>query len=158
MVYFDCTAVLGFTVVGFFLLARGRFRRSVQLQWFLRVVVALPLLVSGVMHFTRTAVFASIVPPGFPAPSLLVRISGILELAGAVGLFLPAARRAASTCLAWMMVAIFPANVYAANRVVGGLHMPGVPVRAAMQVIYIVALLLAGWGIPVYSSSRPNSG
>jgi hypothetical protein len=31
---------------------------------------------------------------------------------------------------------------------VGGLHLPSVPVRLAMQVLYIVLLLVAGWGIP----------
>ena len=46
------------------------------------------------------------------------------------------------------MIAIFPANVYAANQIVGGLHMPSVPVRLAMQVIYILLLLTAGWGVP----------
>jgi hypothetical protein len=38
--------------------------------------------------------------------------------------------------------------VYAANQTVGGLDMPSVPVRLAMQVVYIVLLLMAGWGVP----------
>jgi uncharacterized membrane protein len=46
------------------------------------------------------------------------------------------------------MIVIFPANVYAAGRNVGGLHMPSVPVRLAMQIVYIVLLLMAGWGLP----------
>ena len=46
------------------------------------------------------------------------------------------------------MIAIFPANVYSANQNVGGLHMPSVPVRLAMQVVYVLLLLIAGWGIP----------
>jgi uncharacterized membrane protein len=71
-----------------------------------------------------------------------------MELAGAVGLLLPAFTRAASVCLALLMVAIFPANVYAANQSVGGLHMPGVPIRTVLQVLYIVLLLMAGWGFP----------
>ena len=49
---------------------------------------------------------------------------------------------------ALLMIAVFPANVYAANKYVGGLHMPGVPVRLAMQVVYILLLLMAGWGVP----------
>ena len=71
-----------------------------------------------------------------------------MELAGAIGLLLPSLCRAASACLALLMIAIFPANVYVANHVVGGMHMPGVPVRTAMQVVYIVLLLIAGWGLP----------
>ena len=75
-------------------------------------------------------------------------MSGVLELAGAVGLLLPAFTRLASACLAVLMIVIFPANVYAAGQSVGGLHMPSVPVRLAMQIIYIVLLLTAGWGLP----------
>ena len=109
---------------------------------------SLPLLVSGLLHLTRTALLATIIPPFFPYRSQLVVFSGLLELAGAIGLLLPALTRPASVCLALMMIAIFPANVYAANQSVGGLHMPSVPIRLAMQVIYVVLLLVAGWGIP----------
>jgi uncharacterized membrane protein len=118
------------------------------MQWVLRVIVVLPVLVSGFAHFTRTAMFASIIPPFFPYRPELVLISGALELAGAIGLLLPIFAGAASACLAVLMIAIFPANVYAANQSIGGMHMPSVPVRTAMQVIYIVLLLIAGWGIP----------
>jgi uncharacterized membrane protein len=148
MIYFTTSAILILTVVGFFLLARMGLSPFGRGQWFLRVVVALPLLASGVGHLTRTALFATIVPPFFPHRSLLVLVSGVMELAGAVGLLLPAFTRAASVCLTLLMVAIFPANVYAANQSVGGLHMPGVPIRTVLQVIYIVLLLMAGWGFP----------
>ena len=50
--------------------------------------------------------------------------------------------------LALLMIAVFPANVYMAHYNVGGLHMPSVPARTAMQVIYITLLLMVGWGIP----------
>jgi uncharacterized membrane protein len=104
-----------------------------------------------VLHFTRTALMASIIPPFFPYRPQLVLLTGILEFAGAVGLLLPTFIRVVSACLALFMIAIFPANVYAAGQTVGGLHMPGVPVRLAMQAVYILLLLIAGWGI----SRRP---
>jgi uncharacterized membrane protein len=118
-----------------------------RVQWILRVVVALPLLVSGTAHFTRTALMAMIIPPFLPYHAQLVLLSGVLELAGGIGLLLPAVTRVASLCLALLMIAVFPANVYAANKYVGGLHMPSVPVRLAMQVVYILLLLMAGWGV-----------
>ena len=111
-------------------------------------VAALPLLASGPLHFIRTALLASITPPFFPYRPQLVLFTGVLELAGAIGLLLPRFTRLASACLAVLMIAIFPANVYGANQTVGGLHLPSVPVRLAMQVLYIVLLLVAGWGIP----------
>jgi uncharacterized membrane protein len=148
MAYFISTVVLISTVACYFLWGRKGLFPFGRVQWILRVMVALPLLVSGTAHFTRTALMAMIVPPFLPFHSQLVLGSGVLELAGAVGLLLPAFTRAASTCLALLMIAVFPANVYAANKYVGGLHMPSVPVRLAMQVVYILLLLMAGWGVP----------
>jgi uncharacterized membrane protein len=148
MVYLITTVVLISTVASFFLWGRSGLFSFSWVQWILRVVVALPLLVSGSAHFTRTALMAMIIPPFFPYHSQLVLLSGVLELAGAVGLLLPAFTRAASACVALLMIAVFPANVYAANKYVGGLHMPSVPVRLAMQVVYILLLLMAGWGVP----------
>jgi uncharacterized membrane protein len=148
MVYLITTATLIAMVAAFFGLARRGLSAFGWLQWVLRVIGVLPLLASGVLHFTRTALMASIVPPFFPDRPQLVLLTGVFEFAGALGLLLPAFARLASVCLAVFMIAIFPANVYAAGQTVGGLQMPSVPVRLAMQVMYILLLLIAGWGIP----------
>ena len=118
-------------------------------QNILRCVVAIPLLVSGfVLHFFRMQTTASMIPPGFPAPHLLVIVTGVFEILGAVGLFVPAWRRVAGLCLVLLMIAVFPANIYAAGKFVGGVHMPGVLVRTGMQVIYIWLILLSSHGLP----------
>jgi uncharacterized membrane protein len=148
MAYSITTAILILTVAAWFILGRRGLSSFGWMQWVLRVIVALPLLVSGIVHFTGTAMMATIIPSFFPYRTQLVLVSGALELAGAVGLLLPAFTRLASACLAVFMIAIFPANVYAAGQYVGGLHMPSVPVRLAMQIIYILLLLMAGWGLP----------
>ena len=109
--------------------------------------MTLPLFLSAVGHFLRPALFAAIIPPVFPKPYVLVIVSGILEAAGAVGLLLPRTRRVASVCLATLMVAILPANIYVAGQTVGGMHMPGIGVRTAMQVVFVILILLAGCGI-----------
>jgi uncharacterized membrane protein len=141
--------LLIFTILAFFRLGHGNYASFGTPQLLLRVVVALPLLVSGILlHFLRTHATASIIPPSFPARHFLVLFTGACEMAGAVGLFVPIFRRPAAFWIAIMMVAVFPANVYAAGRVVGGLHMPSIPVRTAMQIVYIVLVLLAGYGIP----------
>jgi uncharacterized membrane protein len=147
MVYWVTTSILIMTVVAFFIWGRRGLSSFGWMQWILRAVVVLPLVVSGIGHFTRTAMFATIVPDFFPQRAQLVLVSGAMELAGAVGMLLPKLTRTASLCLVGLMIAIFPANVYAAGEVVGGLHMPGVPVRLAMQVVYILLLLIAGWGV-----------
>jgi uncharacterized membrane protein len=148
MVYLVTTLILIATVAAFFLWARRGLSSFGRTQWVLRIVAALPLLASGVLHFTHTALLATIIPPFFPDRPQLVLLTGVFEFAGAVGLLLPAFTRAASACLAVFMIAIFPANVYAAGQTVGGLHMPSVPVRLAMQIVYILLLLIGGWGIP----------
>ncbi len=153
MVYFITTVSLVITLALCVLVGRGGQASFGWKQWALRVVVALPLLASGPLHFIRTDLMASIIPPFFPYRPQFVLLTGVLELAGAIGMLLPRFTRLASASLAVLMIAIFPANVYGANQTVGGLHMPSVPVRLAMQVIYIVLLLMAGWGLP----GRPKS-
>ena len=148
MVYLITTAILMATAAGFFLWAQRGLSAFAWLQWALRILVVLPLLASGVLHFTRTALMASMIPPFFPDHLRLVLLTGVFELAGAVGLLLPPFTRVASACLAVLMIVIFPANVFAASQTIGGLPMPSVPIRLGMQVVYVLLLLIAGWGIP----------
>lgn len=149
MIYVAPMLLLIFTVLAFFGLGQGGYANFGTPQVALRVVVALPLLISAVLlHFLRTELTASIIPPIFPARHFLVLITGVFEIAGALGLFLPSVRRPAALWIAILMVASFPANVYAAGKVVGGLPMPGVPLRTAMQIVYIALVLLAGYGLP----------
>ena len=143
------TLLLAVVVSAFFGLARGHYRQFGGLQIGLRVLVTLPLLFSGtVLHLLRLHDTLRMMPPGFPAPVFLVQLTGVLEVLGAIGLFLPAFRKRAGLLLAILMIAVFPANVYVAGQVVAGLQMPGVPVRTAMQVVYILLILLAGFGLP----------
>src|SRR5438067_429708 len=69
---------------------------------------------AGVNHFVKPAFYASIVPPAFPAPAAMVAISGVCEIAGGLGLLVPALRRAAGYGLIALLIAVFPANVYMA--------------------------------------------
>lgn len=141
--------LLVLTIVGFFAFGRAGFCGFGILQVVVRVVVALPLLGSGVvLHFFRVQTTAGMLPAAFPAHVFLVLLTGVFEIAGAVGLFLARFRRAAAFWIAVMMVAIFPANVFVAGKVVGGIAMPGLTVRTAMQVVYMVLVLLAGYGLP----------
>ena len=68
-------------------------------------------LVSGVVHLVRPQVFVSAVPRWLPSPRAIVIISGVAELACAVGMLLPRTRRTAGAASAALLVAVFPANV-----------------------------------------------
>jgi uncharacterized membrane protein len=71
-------------------------------------------LTSGVLHFARPGLYLSIVPPQFGHAAMLVAISGVAEIAGGVGLLIPATRGAAGIGLIALLVAVWPANWYMA--------------------------------------------
>jgi uncharacterized membrane protein len=115
----------------------------------LRVGLALMFLLTGVAHFSakRRGDLIQMVPPALPRPDLLVTLTGVLELAGAIGLLIPATARLAAGCLAVLMLAMFPANVYAARR---RLNLGGKPVaplvpRTLLQVAWVAAAAAAAW-------------
>lgn len=71
-------------------------------------------LTSGTSHLTHPELFTSIVPPQLGNANLLVAISGIAELAGGIGLLIPALRNAAAIGLIALLIAVWPANIYMA--------------------------------------------
>jgi uncharacterized membrane protein len=118
-----------------------------------RILLALVFVGMGVNHFVPgpARTMAAIIPPSFrrpgiPSPTALVRITGICEIAGGIGLLLDPVRLAAGIALAVFLVAVFPANAYAARHRerFGRLAIPLVP-RLAAQVAMIALVLLAGW-------------
>ncbi len=119
--------------------------------WTAAVAVGLAAMfvLTGIAHFAppmRRDLIA-IVPPRLPAPALLVTVTGVLELLGAAGLLLPVTRVAAAVCLLALMLAMFPANIYAAR-------MPNPPksmttrlsVRSATEVVFLAAAIAVAIG------------
>lgn len=116
-------------------------------SWPKAVAVGLAAMfaMTGVAHFVDPlrADMIAIVPPRLPAPALLVTITGVLELTGAVGLLYPPTRVAAAVCLFLLMLAMFPANVYAAR-------MPNPPksmtsrlgLRTGEEAVYLAAAVV----------------
>ncbi|MGV0744482.1 DoxX family protein [Mycolicibacterium sp. XJ870] len=113
------------------------------------VGMAAMFVMTGVAHFVNPLRrdMIAIVPPRLPAPALLVTITGVLELLGAAGLLYPPTRVVAAVCLFVLMLAMFPANVYAAR-------MPNPPksmssrlgVRAAEQAVYLAVAVIVAIG------------
>jgi len=75
-------------------------------------VLALAMIAIGVLHFVQPKPFVRIVPKFLPAPLALVYVSGFFEIAGGVGLLVPATRVAAAWGLIALYIAVFPANIY----------------------------------------------
>lgn len=122
------------------------------LLWVLRGLLALLFVGMGIMHFLPGPVrtMAAIIPPrlrftGTLSPRNLVYLTGVCEIAGGIGLLIPVTRGAASVALAVFLVAVFPANAYAASQRdrFGALAVPLVP-RLLAQVLLIAVVLVAG--------------
>ena len=75
------------------------------------LLLSLGMVAMGALHLARPAPFVNVMPDYLPAPTLLVALSGILEIAGGLGLLLPAIRKWAGWGLAALFMAVFPANV-----------------------------------------------
>jgi uncharacterized membrane protein len=84
------------------------------------------------------------VPAAFPAPGVIITVTGLLEILGGVGMLIPQTARAAAICLALLLVAMFPANVRAARQrfTILGRTAMSVPMRGAIQVIFVGALVV----------------
>lgn len=99
------------------------------------------------------------VPGSFPAPGMIVSITGVLEILGTVGLLLPITARAAAVCVAVMLVAMFPANVRAAREQLTIMGRPAmnVALRGALQVLFVGALVAVAAGVSKAARARRHA-
>ncbi len=88
----------------------------------LRLLVALAYLIAGVAHLRAPGGFLQITPGWVPFPEAVVALTGIAEIAGAVGLMIPRLRYAAGIGLALYALCVWPANInHALNDIaIGG--------------------------------------
>lgn len=112
----------------------------------LRLSLALMFLVTASAHWGRGRPdLIRMVPPGFPSPPSLVSLTGILEIAGAIGLLIPSTVALAAGGLTLMLTAMFPANIRAAREKLTIMGRPAPPLilRTAMQLLFATALVAA---------------
>ncbi|WP_088182283.1 DoxX family protein [Sphingobium sp. Z007] len=90
-----------------------------------RLVLAAAYAFAGIAHLTRPAGFLAITPHWVPMPELAVALTGVAELAGAIGLMIPRLRSAAGIGLALYALCVWPANInHALNDIpLGGVHL-----------------------------------
>src|SRR3954468_5998694 len=87
--------------------------RQRSLRAMLRRLCGPFFVLAGVLHFTHTRWYLSIMPPYVPRHREMVYASGVAEIAGGLGL-MTRRRRAAGWWLFATLVAVFPANVHMA--------------------------------------------
>jgi len=86
------------------------------------------------------------VPQQFGPAHLVVTLTGILEIAGAIGLLIPATARLAAIGLTLLLIAMFPANIRAARK---GIDIAGrkpakLAVRTPLQIVFYSGYLGCG--------------
>ena len=108
---------------------------------FSRCALALFFIVAGSAHFLAPAPYRAIVPPFLPWPNLIVMVSGALEMLGGAGVCFRVTRVPAGWGLIALLLAVFPANIYAISS---GMVVAGHPVpvwilwaRLPFQLLFI---------------------
>jgi uncharacterized membrane protein len=116
-----------------------------------RLLLTVAFVAMGVLHFVPSVArgMAAIIPPRLRGTDprtarRLVALTGVCEIAGGLGLLLPPVQTPAGILLAVFLVAVFPANAFAARHPerFGRIAVPFWP-RLAGQVVLIGLCLFA---------------
>ena len=133
-----------FVLVTSFLLLRGIGLLGVERLSSWRVAgrgaLVIMFLFTGTSHFTNMKYdLAAMIPAPLPNDLWVIYLTGLFEIAGAVGLLIPRTRKLAGICLVLLLVALFPANVYAALNDIPLRGEAATPlwIRTPMQLLYI---------------------
>ncbi|RJL27200.1 DoxX family protein [Bailinhaonella thermotolerans] len=137
----------------FRLLGAAGVRRFATLPAGAAHAMAVMLVITASAHFVPAGVAAmpnhgdvvAMMPPFIPFPGLVVYLTGVLELLGALGLVITRTRRPAGIALAIFFVLVLPANVHAtlAGIPFAGQEPPPLWLRVPEQLVYIAVALWA---------------
>ena len=83
---------------------------NLRMSWPI-ALLALLFVAAGVLHFVLPRPYERIVPAWLPNAALLVKLSGVAEILGGLGLLIPVTRQAAGWGLILLLLSVFPANV-----------------------------------------------
>ena len=75
-------------------------------------VLSIMYIFIGIRHFTEPQYFLDIVPPQLPSKLFLVYFTGLIEVIGGAAILAPKTRKAGAYLLIFLLVSVFPANIY----------------------------------------------
>ncbi len=76
-----------------------------------RLTIAPVFILVGLVHVTRSDLFLPVMPHDVPYPTVVILLTGIAEMSGAIALFLPRTRALAGIMLALYAVCVYPVNI-----------------------------------------------
>ena len=77
---------------------------------FLALGYGIPFILVGIEHFRSPQKFVDIVPSYLPFPLFLVYLTGVMEIAGGLGIIYPETREITGRLMVLFLIAIYPAN------------------------------------------------
>ncbi len=134
---------------------------AMRIRTVLRLLLAIAYGLAGILHLARPGGFLAITPAWVPWSEQVVALTGIAEIAGAIGLASPwpRLRRAAGIGLALYAVCVFPANI---NHAVNAIPLGGTTLgwayhgpRLAAQPLFVWLALWASEAID-WPFARPR--
>ncbi len=105
-----------------------------------RGALVIMFLFTGTSHFTSMKYdFAAMIPDPLPDGLWVIYLTGVFEIAGAIGLLIPQTRKLAGICLILLLVSMFSANVNAVLNDIplGGQDPTPLWLRTPVQLLYI---------------------
>jgi uncharacterized membrane protein len=106
-----------------------------------RLGLSLFFVFTAIGHFGKTAGMVAMLPAFLPYRVEVIYLTGILEILGAIGLWIPRLVRLTGVCLIAMLLGFLPVNIYAAfNHVDFGGHGVG-PVYLLLRIPFQVLVL-----------------
>ncbi len=117
----------------------------------LRLTMSTILLAAGLVHLLMPGLLLPAMPPYVPWHAALVLITGVIELAAAITLWVPALRQATAWGLVAYFVAILPAHVHVAWHQIPmfGIRSPALLWgRLLLQSVFILAAYRLTRGTP----------
>ena len=115
-----------------------------RIKTILLYVMAAAYAFAGFSHLASPEFFLAIIPPNLPEPELLNVVSGLAEIVLGVFLLDRRTRPFAAWGVVALLIAVFPANLYAAQANVGP-GGPGTGAGAANWIRLPFQLLLVAW-------------
>jgi uncharacterized membrane protein len=104
---------------------------------FLRWLLGVFFVVAGIGHFVAPRFYLAIMPPALPWPLALIYVSGVAEILGGLGVLIPTTRKLAGWGLILLLIAVFPANLYAARHGLGSIPSWVLWARLPFQLVFI---------------------
>lgn len=80
------------------------------------IAMSIMLLFTSIAHFVFTRGMTMMIPGFIPYKTEIVYLTGLIEIAAAIGLLIPAYRATAAWLLILFFIVLLPANIYAAMK------------------------------------------